>query len=145
MSRAATKEYIVLMRKRYVVMKTKRAKGKVLDEFCETTSLERKHAIKVLRSTSEPLRPAGRNPVYDGATESLKKIWLLFDQPCSKLLHPVMKSYVESYEVHRGPIGADSRALLLAMSPSTIDRLLRPHPLKCVLNHPDGENARKCP
>jgi len=133
MSRSATKEYIVLMRKRYVVMKTKRAKGKVLDEFCETTGLERKHAIKVLRSTSEPLRPAGRNPVYDGATEILQKIWLLFDQPCSKLLQPVMNSYVESYELHRGPIEADSRALLLAMSPSTIDRLLRPHRVRTSL------------
>ena len=60
MSREATKEYILLMRRRYGVMETKRAKGKVLDEFCETTGLERKHSIKVLRSTIEPLRPAGR-------------------------------------------------------------------------------------
>jgi transposase InsO family protein len=133
MSRAATKEYILLMRKRYGVMETKRAKGKVLDEFCETTGLERKHAIKVLRSTAEPLRPAGRKPIYDGATEALREIWLLFDQPCSKLLHPVLESYVESYEIHRGSIDARSRELLLAMSPSTIDRLLRPYRVRTSL------------
>jgi hypothetical protein len=133
MSRAATKEYILLMRNRYGMMETKRAKGKVLDEFCETTGLERKHAIKVLRSTTEPLRPAGRKPIYDVATEALKEIWLLFDQPCSKLLHPVLESYVESYEVHQGAIDAGSRELLLAMSPSTIDRLLRPYRVRTSL------------
>ena len=127
MSRDATKEYVLLMRNRYGAMKTKRAKGKVLDEFCATTELERKHAIKVLRSTAEPLRRAGRKSKYAEATDSLKAIWLLFDQPCSKLLHPVLESYVLSYEAHRGAIAPETRALLLEMSPSTIDRLLRPH------------------
>jgi hypothetical protein len=50
--------------------------------------LERKHAIKVISSTAEPLRPSGRKPVYDAATEALRQIWLPFDQPCSKLLPP---------------------------------------------------------
>ena len=66
MSKAATREYTVGMRKRYRAMMTKRAKGKVLDEFCETTTLERKHAIKVLRSLHEPLRTAGRMAVSRG-------------------------------------------------------------------------------
>lgn len=73
----------------------------MLDEFCETTKLERTHAIKVLRTLLAPLRTAGRKSVYSGATNVLKKIWLLFDQPCSKLLHPVMASYVASYESMR--------------------------------------------
>ncbi len=133
MSRAATKEYILLMRKRYMAMRTKSAKGKVLDEFCETTDLERKHAIKVLRSTTEPLRPAGRKSVYDGAAETLREIWLLFDQPCSKLLHPVLGSYIESYEIHHGAIDAKCRGLVLTMSPSTIDRLLRPYRVRTSL------------
>ena len=97
MSKAATREYTVGMRKRYRAMMTKRAKGKVLDEFCETTTLERKHAIKVLRSLHEPLRKAGRMAVYPGAADALRRIWLLFDQPCSKLLHPVLASYTASY------------------------------------------------
>ena len=104
MSREATKEYALLMRKRYGMMKTKRAKGKILDEFCENTGLERKHVIKVLRSTSEPLRSAGRQSEYSDAVEGLKSIWLLFDQPCSKLLHPVMDSYVASFEAHHWSI-----------------------------------------
>ena len=134
MSREATKEYRVMMRRRYSAMETKRAKGRVLDEFCQTTGLERKHAIKILRSSVEPLRRAGRKPTYDGAaTERLKEIWLLFDQPCSKLLHPVLDSYVSSYEAHRGAIEPRTRALLLKMSPSTIDRLLRPYRVRTSL------------
>ncbi len=84
MSKTATKEYMAKTRERYRAMTTKRAKGKVLDEFCETTHLERKHAIKVLRNLYEPFRKVGRKAVYSIVTDVLKKIWLLFDQPCSK-------------------------------------------------------------
>ena len=129
----ATKEYTVRMRERYRVMRSKRAKGRVLDEFCETTKLERKHAIKVLRSLSEPLRKAGRKAVYIDAADVLHKIWLLFDQPCSKLLHPVLASYVASYEKHRAGLDVAAKGLLLRMSPSTMDRLLRPHRVRTSL------------
>jgi len=134
MSKTATKEYTVRMRQRYKAMRTKRAKGMVLDEFCETTELERKHAIKVLRSQAEPLRPAGRKAVYTGAVvEVLKRIWLLFDQPCSKLLHPVLPSYAASYEKHAGALDGEAKALVLQMSASTIDRLLRPYRVRTSL------------
>ena len=133
MSKEATKEYTTRMRERYRVMRTKRAKGRVLDEFCETTKLERKHAIKVLRSLFEPLRKPGRKAVYSGAADVLRKIWLLFDQPCSKLLHPVLASYVASYEKQRDGLDVQAKGLLLRMSPSTMDRLLRPHRVRTSL------------
>jgi hypothetical protein len=133
MSKEATKEYTIMMRKRYRVMKTKRAKGVVLDEFCQTTSLNRKHAIKVLRSQTEPLRQAGRKSTYTGIVSDLKSIWLLFDQPCSKLLHPVLASYVASYEKHRGCLDVVTKKKILQMSPSTIDRLLQPHRVRTSL------------
>lgn len=133
MSKEATKEYTIMMRKRYLAMKTKRAKGVVLDEFCQTTDLSRKHAIKVLRSQREPLRSAGRKPRYIGAVDTLKSIWLLFDQPCSKLLHPVLASYVSSYEKHQGCLDEETKKMLLQMSPSTIDRLLQPHRVRTSL------------
>lgn len=133
MSKATTKEYTVRMRERYRAMTTKRAKGRILDEFCATTKLGRKHVIKVLRSLAEPMRRAGRKAVYFGAAAALKKIWLLFDQPCSKLLHPVLASYVASYEKHASKLGVQAKALLLRMSPSTMDRLLRPHRVRTSL------------
>ena len=73
MSKSATKEYTLKMRERYRAMKTKRAKGRLLDDFCEITRLERKHAIKVLLSRVEPLRPAGRKAVYSGAVDVLSE------------------------------------------------------------------------
>jgi hypothetical protein len=133
MSKEATKEYTIMMRKRYMMMTTKRAKGKVLNEFCVTTKLERKHAIKVLRSHHDPLRMAGRKPIYSGAKNVLRQIWLLFDQPCSKLLHPVLASYVASYEKRQGGLDAQNKRLLLRMSPSTMDRLLRGHRVRTSL------------
>ena len=133
MSKAATKEYMTRMRERYRAMRTKRAKGRALDEFCETTKLERKHAIKVLRSRFTPLRMAGRKSVYSGVADVLKTIWLLFDQPCSKLLHPVIKSYVASYERQAQGLAVEAKELLLSMSASTMDRLLRPHRVRTSL------------
>ena len=115
MSKPATTEHTVGMRKRYRAMTTKRARGMALDEFCETTALGRKHAIKVLRSVHEPLRRAGRKPVFVGAADVLRQIWLLFDQPCSKLLHPVLGSYAASFEKHRDLLDPPTKALLLRM------------------------------
>lgn len=126
MSREATKEYVVRMRERYKAMKNKKAKGRILDDFCETTELERKHAIKVLRARTEPLGRSGRKPVYGPAVaEALKWIWLAASQPCSKLMHPVLDCYVTSYEKRHGSFPAEVRQQVLAVSPSSMDRLLR--------------------
>ncbi len=130
MSKQTTAEYIMRMRGRYRAMLTKHARGRLLDEFCATTQLERKHAIKVLRSLHVPLRKAGRKPVYAGAATVLRQLWLLF---ASKLLHPVLASYVASYAKHRGGLQAQTKALLLHMSPSTMDRLLREHRVRTSL------------
>jgi len=127
MSKEATKEYVLRIRERYMCMKTKRAKGRVLDEFCGTTELERKHSIKVLRAGKEPLMKSGRKPVYGPeVADILKKIWLEASQPCSKLMHPVLECYVASYEKAHGLFSTNVRRQVLAVSPSSIDRLLRP-------------------
>ena len=127
MSENATREYVLRMRVRYGVMKTKKAKGRVLDEFCATTELSRKHAIKLLRSTSDPLKRPGRKAHYGSlVAEALGGIWLAADQPCSKLMHPVMDCYVSSYERHHGAFDPAVRSALLTVSASSMDRLLRP-------------------
>jgi hypothetical protein len=124
MSKESRREYTLRVRERYTAMQTKRARGRVLDDFCATSGLTRKHAIKVLRGSGEPLRRAGRKSVYAAAREVLKAVWLMFDQPCSKLLHPVMDSRVAAHERHVGALDGGVKCLLLAMSASTIDRLL---------------------
>lgn len=133
MSKRSRREYTLRMRERYQAMTTKRARGRVLDDFCATLGRTRKHAIKVLRGCGEPLKPAGRKPVYREAATALKAIWLLFDQPCSKLLHPVMESRVQAYERHKGALEPEIRDDLLRMSASTMDRLLRGHRVRTSL------------
>lgn len=133
MSQGATKEYIVRIRERYRAMQTKKAKGRVLDEFCATTELERKHAIKVLRTDTDPARRRGRKPVYGPeVTEALKGLWLAAGQPCSKLMHPVLDCYVTSYQKRHGLLPLDVRRQVLAISPSSIDRRLRSTRLSSV-------------
>ena len=127
MSKEATREYVVRTRIRYGAMTGKRAKGRVLDEFCATTGLERKHAIKVLRAPGDPAERRGRTPTY-GPDEYtvLREVWMRAGQPCSKLMRPVMDGYVKSYELACGALEEASKEKLLKISESSIDRLLSP-------------------
>jgi hypothetical protein len=126
MSKPATREYIERIRGRYRNLKTKKAKSGVLDEFCAVTELERKHAIKVLRSRKRPLKRSGRKAIYGPeVAEALKDIWMEAVQPCSKLMHAIMSCYVSSYEKAHGAFEADIRESLLKVSVSSIDRLLK--------------------
>ena len=127
MSKEATREYVVRTRIRYEAMTGKRAKGCVLDEFCATTGMERKHAIKVLRAPGDPPERRGRKPTY-GADESnaLRAMWMEAGQPCSKLMKPVMDCYVQSHELAHGTFEPALKEKLLKISESSIDRLLKP-------------------
>jgi len=126
MSQTATKEYVGRTRYRYQAMKTRKAKSRVLDEFCATTEYDRKHAIKLLNGRAgNRQRAPGRKRKYDKEVkEVLKRIWMMSDQLCSKLLKPIMGIYLESYERHIGSVTEQTRRKMLQISPATIDRLL---------------------
>ena len=77
MSKSATDEYVGRTRQRYRAMNTKLAKGRGLDEFCETSGYERKHAIKLLngRAANRQNR-ADRKAKYDeDVKEVLVEVW----------------------------------------------------------------------
>ena len=127
MSKSATEEYVRVSRSRYRAMKNRRSKGRVLDEFCETSGYERKHAIKLLngKAGNRKVR-AGRKALYgDEVKAVLQEIWQISDQMCSKLLNAVMDMYLESYERNVCKLNAETRRKVLSVSPATIDRLLR--------------------
>jgi len=127
MSKEATREYVIRTRIRYGGMTGKRAKSRLLDEFCATTGMERKHAIKVLRAPEDPPERRGRKRTY-GIEEynTLRDIWIEAGQPCSKLMKAVMECYVQSHELAHGALGPALRKRLLKISESSIDRLLKP-------------------
>lgn len=106
---------------------TKNEKTKILDELCATVKYSRKHAIKLLnRPSNHSNSQIGRKKVY-GLKEAyhLMKIWKLTRGLCSKRLKEALPLWLEYYKEQ----GCDEKckALLLQMSPSTIDRLLRPY------------------
>jgi len=129
-TQAALVEYAAALRERYLAA-GKKEKGKILDEFCRTTSLHRKAAIRLLRGRQRrgrPARPKKGRPVCYGTEvlEPLRQVWEASDRLSGKLLVAVMKDLVESLARH-GELRLASRLreALCSMSAATIDRRLR--------------------
>jgi hypothetical protein len=100
-------------------------KGKILDEFCAVCGYGRKFALRLLhRPLRRRRRRPGPKPTYDAARllPPLKRLWLLADQPCGKLLKATLPLWVPFLPEVESAIQKD----LLAMSAATLDRLLQP-------------------
>jgi len=126
----------------------KKDKGKILDEFCATTSYNRKYAARILRNSPGKVlgysRIGGRKVKYVIAKAkkikrtrnriytydvflALRKIWTIFDFICSKRLKPFMAEAIEILTKHKEiDMSSEVKQKLLAISESTIDRLLKP-------------------
>jgi hypothetical protein len=64
---------------------------------------------------------------YDGAVQAiLKTLWFAMDQPCSKRLKAALPLWLPYYEQQAGALLPPFRHKLLAVSATTIDRLLKP-------------------
>jgi len=124
-------ELAVALRPRYQKA-TKAAKKVILDEFCATTRYHRKAAIRLLNrepaTTARPRR-RGRPKVYLPSVllPTLALVWEASGRICSKRLVPFMAELLDSLMRH-GEIHPDGHVydLLVALSPATMDRLLRP-------------------
>ena len=102
----------------------------MLDEFAQVTGLHRKAAIRLLNRLSQPRASKRRGRPRKYGTEvtgALKAIWEAGDRLCSKRLQPFVPEMVKVLRQHNEQhIDASTEAQLCQMSPSTIDRLLRP-------------------
>ena len=108
-----------------------RERESILDEFVASTGYNRKYAIHLLHHPpSERRRQKRRKPRrYNAKVEiALLDVWRVANRIAAKRLVPCLKHFVEALERH-GELRLDpeTRALLLSMSISTADRLLRPH------------------
>ncbi len=129
MTRGSVREYVEAAKLRYQ-RATKKEKGRVLDEFCPTTGLHRKTAIKLLSGRGRPgpvPRKKGRPPQYaPEMTKALVRVWEAGDRMCGKLLVAVLPELAAALERHGElRLGVRERQALLSMSASTIDRRLR--------------------
>jgi hypothetical protein len=120
----------------------RRARSRILDEFIQTTELNRKYAIQLLNGTLKVrlsaggARPRGRPLRYGAAVAALlKRLWAIFGFMCGKRLACAIRSnltVLERFGELRGMSKA-TRAALLSISPATIDRLLAPERKKLRL------------
>lgn len=135
MSPRSRKEYLQTIHRRY---KNASRKGKtsILDEFCSNCGYHRKHAIRLLqhfkRFTKPMPKKKGKKPIYHKETvlKPLKRIWLTANLPCSKRLKAILPLWIPGYIQIHGQLLKEVVEALLAISPATIDRLLKPIRIK---------------
>jgi hypothetical protein len=129
-TRRSILEYVQAIRARYL-RASKVEKGNTLDEFMQVTGLHRKAAIRLLNRTNQPRtgKRRGRPRKYGSdVTGMLKVVWEASDRLCSKRLQPFLPEMVRILRQHgEQRVDAFLEAQLCQMSPSTIDRSLRPY------------------
>ena len=130
MTRGSIREYTEAVRGRYFLA-SKKEKSKILDEFTEVTSCHRKAAIRLFHRGNQIRvnKKRGRPRQYgDAITEALRMAWEATDHLCSKRLHPFLPELVTVLRRHDdNTFTAEIETGLCRISPSTIDRLLRPY------------------
>lgn len=128
MSQRSKRELIAAIRPRYLKA-NKAGKAQILDELMANAGYHRKYAIRALNHEPKPrgLNKPGRRKVYHGeVVQVLEQIWEICGRICSKRLQPFLPEIVTVLErCHELVLSADTKALLLAMSPATIDRCLK--------------------
>lgn len=120
-------------------------KGIILSEFVEISGYHRKYAERLLRCEHRADRSSPRpgRRIYDEATrEALIVLWEASDRICGKRLKPLIPLLVPAMERH-GHLALDDevRRRLMAISASTIDRLLAP--IRTVAS--EGRRRRNAP
>ncbi len=135
MSSRSKREYLEAIYLRYR-RGSRKNKAIILDEFCAACGYHRKHAIRLLRKFTRFIKPKknkrGRTPLYNKETivKPLKKIWLSANLPCSKRLKAALPLWLPGYVQEYGDIPEEVTEVLIAISPATIDRLLKPARVK---------------
>ena len=78
-----------LIEKRGYVLKAKKEKSKLLDEYCQTTGQNRDYVIRKIRTGAYLKQNFGkkkRKEYYNGyVREALVKIWRIFDYPYDQI------------------------------------------------------------
>ena len=123
------RELLAAVASRYRAARRKERQA-MLDEFVASTGYNRKYAIHLLRHPHAERRHKRRKPRrYNAKVEfALLDVWKVANRIAAKRLVPCLKDFVEALERH-GELGLEpqTRSLLLSMSISTADRLLRVH------------------
>jgi len=125
-------QYLKQLRLEYLKTKSKKEKGKLLDEARKRTGLNRKYLIEKLKPKSNLDRKKEdrkkRKVYYDGyVVDALVKIWRIFDYPCGQRLEPLLKEGWAEKLRSFGEINCSDEVLnkLKKISARTIDKKLK--------------------
>lgn len=109
----------------------KTEKSQLLDQFCQTTRMHRKSAIRLLNKKTNPhqCKKPGRRPAYtsDELLNVLRQIGLSSDQICPQRLKAILPEWLPFFEKHYGNVSEQTKAQLDSISSATISRLLKPY------------------
>lgn len=135
MTQSGIREYVEAIRERYL-WATKKEKGRILDEATRVTGYHRKALIRLVHRGHKGLRRGrrGRPRKYGpGVVQGLRAVWEATDRICSKRLQPFLPELIPIVRRHgERSLTMGVELQLLRMSPSTIDRLLRPYRHRCL-------------
>ena len=121
-------EYAEVMRQRYQ-QASRVERGALLDEYCRVTGGHRKAAIRRLGAAPPGRgRREGRPRRYGRELlPVLEQVWRASDYLSGKLLRPILPALLRALHTHHGVrVSPPVQNALLAASPATLDRLLRP-------------------
>ena len=162
MSRRSKAEYIKVRRERYEVANPAK-KSRIIDEVMETTGFTRKYVINLLNGKIEYRERKGRGKTYGDETRPvLAAIWREARCPCTPYFKAEIELWVDEYEQYVANIAPAVKSAILAMSDSTMGRMLkglprikpghtkrnshsgRNNPLKAVIPCHSGEEIMAC-
>lgn len=105
-------------------------KSRILDEFCQICTYQRKYAIRKLNQTSrhKKKKKPGRISIYaqPEVLNVIKTIWFATDQMCGKRLVAAIPEWLPHYERTFHSLSKTIRETVLSASAATLDRLLKP-------------------
>jgi len=127
MVQQSKREYLAKIKDRYRKAGRK-AKSRILDEFCRVCDHHRKHAIRLLNGDGRRRKKKPGRPGKYGAAEIqvLQNIWLHADRPCSSRLVGMIPIWLPHYENRYGYLEEPTRQKLLDAKARTLDRVLAP-------------------
>lgn len=122
-------EYMKKVYERYHRTRGRKAKGRILDEFCKTYDCHRKHAIRLLSGAppgeTRPARRRRGSAYGSGRLQSmLEAVWEASGYLCGQRLGPALTIWMPAIRKRLRPTPEEER-LLLAMGSATMDRHLK--------------------
>lgn len=122
-----------LIENRGYLLKSKKGKGRLLDEFCVNTGMNRKWVIakirtgQYLQSGKKQTRKNRQSKYTNETIQELKHLWRIFDHSCGQNLAPTLEREVDRLIV-MGELkcSPETAAQLKTISARTIDKKLKP-------------------